>query len=406
MKLSKRCESVSDSITLMLNQVAISLSEEGQNIYNLTAGQLPFKPMPSFIEKIKNQLNFSKSYQYSAVAGMTELRLKLLKHTSKKRDIDFTFEELGFDCIISNGTKHTLFNVLATIIDPKDEVILLAPYWVSYPHMIKFWGGEIKVVDSKQFDAFIPDVEEIESKITTQTKAIIINSPNNPTGVHYSTEWMTKFAAMIKKYPDIFIISDEVYSELTYFDPTPTYFYQMDESLLARTIIVDGISKNLACTGLRIGYCIAPKIIIDSMRKIQGQTTSGPNALIQRALNDLDFDDIESFLIPVRAQLRTCAEILREKYREYDLSKCWYQSISAFYYAVDFSHTPMFEKFENPHIDHSQVICEEILERFGIALVPCTDFGIKNAARLSIVLSDRPFEEAVDKLIRFMANKI
>ncbi|MGK0367993.1 MAG: aspartate aminotransferase, partial [Thermoproteota archaeon] len=127
MKLSKRCESVSDSITLMLNQVAISLSEEGQNIYNLTAGQLPFKPMPSFIEKIKNQLNFSKSYQYSAVAGMTELRLKLLKHTSKKRDIDFTFEELGFDCIISNGTKHTLFNVLATIIDPKDEVILLAP---------------------------------------------------------------------------------------------------------------------------------------------------------------------------------------------------------------------------------------------------------------------------------------
>lgn len=409
MKLSKRALVVEDSITLKLNEIATKLTEEGQHIYNLTAGQLPFKPVPEFIEKIQNQLNFLKSYQYSPVPGFSSLREKVLNYIEKKRDLDFKIilEEFGckFDCIVNNGSKHTLYNVLGSIIDPGDEIILLAPYWVSYPHMIHFWGGVIKVVNSQPFDAYIPDVEDIKAAITDRTKAIIINSPNNPSGVHYSDEWMKDFAAMINEYPDVFIVSDEVYSELYYFDPKPTYFYQYDNSLLTRTIIVDGISKSFSCTGLRIGFCIASTDITNPVRKIQAQTTSGANSLIQRALIDFDFDQMDKFLQPIRNHLRRCAEILRETYRKYDLAKNWYQSLSAFYYVVDFSRTPVIEKYGSTEEDHSQQICEDLLHKYGIALVPISDFGIKNAARLSLVLSESPFEEAIDKLISFLANR-
>jgi aspartate aminotransferase len=406
MKLSKRSLEASDSITLKLNEVATRMSEDGQHVYNLTSGQLPFKPSQDFISKIESQLNFLKSYQYSPVPGYRALREKLTEYVEKKREIDFDALDIDLDCVINHGSKHTLYNVLGTLIDPGDEVILLAPYWVSYPHMVKFWGGEIKVVDSNPYDAFISYVEDIESQITDKTKAIIINSPNNPSGVHYSSDWMRDFAKMVEKYPDIVLISDEVYSELSYFDPKPTYFYQHNHDLLTRTVIVDGISKSLACTGLRLGFCIAPRELTTVVRKIQGQTTSGPNSLIQRAVIDFDFAHLESFLSPVREHLRRSAEILREKYREYGLSKCWYQSMSAFYYTVDFSRTPMFEeKYGDTSVDHSQEICEFLLDEFGIALVPSTDFGIKNAARLSLVLSEAPFMEAVDKLIRFLALK-
>jgi aspartate aminotransferase len=409
MKLSKRALSVEDSITLKLNEVANRLSEEGHHIYNLTGGQLPFKPMPEFIEKIENQLNFLKSFQYSPVPGFSALRTKLMDYVQKKRNIDFKEVEqnleIDIDCVINNGSKHTLYNIFGSIIDPGDEVVLLAPYWVSYPPMIEFWGGKISVVDSQQFDAYIPDIDSIKKAITSKTKAIIVNSPNNPSGVHYSQEWMEEFGQLMKDYPDLIIISDEVYSELAYFDPKPTYFYQYDQTLFSRTVIVDGISKSLACTGLRVGYCIASSELTNSIRKIQGQTTSGPSSLIQRALVDFDFDEIEKFIDPIQTHLRKLAEILRETYRKYDLAKNWYQSMSAFYYVVDFSRTPVFESYGDTSVDHSQKICEDIFDQLGIALVPISDFGIQNAARLSLVLGESAFTEACERLVSFLAMK-
>lgn len=404
MKLSKRAASVADSITLKLNEIAISLGEQGQHVYNLTSGQLPFKPMPEFIDKIQSELNFLKSYQYSPVPGFKDLRQKLLNYIAYSRELEPSALE-DFDTVISNGSKQSIYNVLGSIIDPDDEVILLAPYWVSYPQMIEFWGGKIKVVDSKSFEGFIPSIEDVEAAITDKTKAIIINSPNNPAGIHYDQNWMKAFAGLIKQHPNLWILSDEVYSELYYFDPKPTYFYQYDNSLLDRTIIFHGISKSMACTGLRIGYCVAPKLICSSVRKIQGQTTSGASSLIQRSLNDFEIERVQDFLSPVKVQLRKCADILREAYRKAGLASCWYQSSSAFYFIVDFTRTPMFEKLGSPSEDISQRICEVLLEQKSIALVPSSDFGIPNAARLSLTLSEGPFQEAVDKLMEFLLAK-
>jgi aspartate aminotransferase len=401
MLLNSRVKGLTDSITMRLNEKALQMMEEGKVIYNLSGGQLPIKPMAEFIEKIHHQLNFLKSYQYSPSAGFTNLRKKLIKHFVEKRHLPPEVFEQGWDAIISNGSKHSLYNALGALLDPGDEVILLAPYWVSYPEMIKFWGGTPIVVRSNVFDAFVPAVDDIRKFITPRTRAIIVNSPNNPSGVHYSEPWMREFGQLLRDHPDLVAISDEVYSDITYFDPKPSYFYQFDHSLLKQTVIVHAISKSLAATGLRLGYTIGPANLVDAMAKIQGQTTSGANSLIQRAVMDLDLNSIEPFLGPVKNHIRQNAATLREKFREANLGHCWYQSTSAFYFMIDFSRTPMFSRFDS-ETDHCNQIADELLEQEGITVVPGFDFGIPNSARIALVIEEIPFQEAISRLVRYM----
>lgn len=401
MLLSSRVKGITDSITMKLNERAIQLTEEGKVIYNLSGGQLPIKPSQEFIEKIHHQLNFLKSYQYSPVPGFPSLRKKLLKHFAETRDISLDQLESDWDVILSNGSKHSIYNAIGAIVDPGEEVILLAPYWVSYPEMIKFWGGIPTVVKSNVFDAFVPAIDDIRKVMTPKTKMIIVNSPNNPTGTHYSDSWMKEFAAFLKEFPDLIVISDEVYSDISYFDPRPSYFYQHDRSLLERTVVIQAISKTLASTGLRLGYAIAPASVVQAMGRIQGQTTSGPNSLTQRALMDFDLRYIDSFLNPVRLHLRQNAATLREKFRLGNLSHCWYQSTSAFYFMIDFSRTPMFKRFD-PEQDHAYTIADELLQHEGITVVPGTDFGLPNSARIALVIEEVPFQEAISRIVKYL----
>jgi aspartate aminotransferase len=386
---------------MKLNEKALNMTDEGKVIYNLSGGQLPIKPLPEFIEKIHHQLNFLKSYQYSPVSGFTNLRKKLTKYVTEVRNLPTEIFENDFDCIVSNGSKHSIYNGLGALVDPGDEVILLVPYWVSYPEMIKFWGGIPRVIKSNVFDAFVPAVEDIRKAMTPRTKAIIVNSPNNPAGVHYSDAWMKEFATFLLEYPDLIVFSDEVYSDIYYFDPKPSYFYQFDHSLLSRTIIIQAISKSLASTGLRLGYAIGPADLVNAMGKIQGQTTSGPNSLIQRALMDFDLKFVETFLGPVKHHVRQNAATIREKFREANLGHCWYQSTSAFYFMIDFSRTPMFARFENDK-DHSYAIADELLQNEGITVVPGSDFGVPNSARIALVIEEVPFQEAISKIIKYL----
>lgn len=409
MILSSRVKAAQESVTLTVNDKINELSKSGKHIYNMTAGQLPFKPSSEFIKVIASQLNFLKSYQYSPIGGFVDLQKKFMKYIEDKREIKFEDEEVEFEAIISNGSKHTLYNIFGAILNPGDEVILLTPYWVSYPEMIKFWGGVPQIVDTNAFDVFTPHFEEIRRKISNKTKAIIINSPNNPAGIHYTDEWMKNFAIFLEEYPELIVVSDELYSEISYFDPKPTYFYQHNPKLLKQTVIVDGISKSFACTGLRIGYCIADKKLTRAVAKIQSQTTSGPNSLIQKALLEFDFNLLDNFFDPVKIQLRECAQIVREAFRKANLSHCWYQTSSGFYYFIDFSRLPFFEKMkensEEKDQDLSEQIVKDLLEKTGVALVPGSAFGYPNSARMSMTLEIAPFQEAVEKLVSYLAKK-
>ena len=413
MKLSSRVKGIPESVTLKLNSKALELQEQGKQIYNLTAGQLPFRPPLTFIDSLRSELDFLKSYQYSPVAGYIELRKKLLKHIEHSRAISFQSIGVEVDCVISNGAKHSISNILGALIDPGDEVIIFSPYWISYPEMIKFCRGVPISVQSNIYDVFTPSISELKKVISSRTKAIIINSPNNPAGIHYSDEWMGEFAELMIEYPEIAIISDEIYFDVYYYDPKPTYFYQKIPELLSRTIIVDGISKAFASTGLRIGYCIAPVELAKAVENLQGQLTSSPNSLVQRAMLTYDFDNAQDFLSPVKTHLRDNSIVIREKMKEFNLMKCWYQPTSAFYFMIDFTQTPIFKKYAinrsasegNGIVDYSVQVCEDILKDTGVVIVPGTDFGLPNSARLSLVLHKEAFSEAMSKLMAYLLNE-
>lgn len=408
MELSSRVKGMAESVTLKLNSKAMELSEAGKQVYNLTAGQLPFRPPQDFIDGVRSELDFLKSYQYSPVSGFPDLRKKIIHHMEETRGINYSDPALEgevFDCVISNGAKHSISSILGAIVDPGDEVIIISPYWISYPEMIKFCRGIPVEVKSSIFDVFTPPLAEIRKAISEKTKAIIINSPNNPAGIHYSDEWMGEFAELLLEYPNIGVISDEIYFEVCYYDPKPTYFYQKKPELLKRTIIVDGISKAFASTGLRIGYCVGPKNICKGIENLQGQLTSSASSLIQRALINYNFSNSAQFLNPVKNHLRDNATIIRDKFKDAHLMKCWYQPTSAFYFMIDFSQTPVFEKYRKSKTDkndYSVKICEDILSEHGVVIVPGTDFGMTNSARISLVLHKEVFAEAIDKIIQFL----
>lgn len=404
MKVNDIVSRVSESITLKLNAKAVKMAEEGKKVYNLTAGQLPFRPSSDFINLLRTELDFLKSYQYCPVSGVADLQSKVIEDFQKSRNAKLPE---NFGVVVSNGAKNSLFNVLSCLLNPSDEVVLLAPFWVSYPEMLKIVGAVPKVVSTGPFDAFVPCLKSLEQTITDKTKAIIINSPNNPAGIHYTDQWMKDFAELMKKYPHVQIISDEIYYELYYYDPAPTYFYHHAPELFERTIIIDGISKAMASTGLRIGYTIAPKELTSAMTKLQGQTNSGANSLVQRALLQFKYESLESFLTPVKAHLRDNAETLRTAFRDNNLDLSWYQSRSAFYYLLDFSQTPVFQKYkkeENDTTDYSFKICEDLLSDFGVAMVPGEAFGMPNTARMSLVLDRAAFKEATDLLFSYLCS--
>ena len=410
MELSLRVKGLAESVTLKLNSKAVELSESGKQIYNLTAGQLPFRPPQGFIDAIRDELDFLKSYHYSPVAGFVDLRAKIVNHVEESRGINFSANELGgteFDCVISNGAKHSISNILGAIVDPGDEVIIIAPHWISYPEMIKFCRGIPVIIHTSIFDVFTPPLHEIRKAISAKTKAIIINSPNNPAGVHYSNEWMSDFSDLLLEFPEVAVISDEIYFDVCYYDPKPTYFYQIKPELLKRTIIVDGISKAYAATGLRIGYCVGPKNICKGIENLQGQLTSCASSLIQRAMMNYNFANSTQFLIPVKDHLRDNATIIREKLKDNNLMKCWYQPVSALYFMIDFTQAPVFEKYQqgkNDKTDYAMRICEDMLNNLGVVIVPGTDFGMQNSARISLVPHKEVFSEAITKIVQFLNN--
>ena len=403
MKLSQRVLDVPESITLKLNELAGRLKSEGKEIFNLTAGQLPFMPSEELVANIGECKNRLASYQYSPAMGLKKLREKIIEHVFVTRQIKGLPEVEDFDAILSNGGKHSLFNALGALVNPGDEVLLIAPYWLSYPEMAKFWNGKINVLQAKFEDSYLPRIEDLEKTITDKTRALIINSPNNPLGITYPDGWMEEFAKLLKKHPNLYVLNDEIYFHLNYATDKPKYFYNYDPSLLRQTLIFDGISKSSCATGLRLGYCIGPKEVVNAMGKIQAQTTSGINSLTQQSLLEYDFDKTQDFLVPIKEHLRQNVAIMREIFSQYNLDHLLYETTSAFYQLVDLSQTSVFANYNEN--DSAGAICADLIEKAGVVTVPTSDFGLANAMRMSLVLKQDELKEAMVRVAKFLSNQ-
>ena len=394
MQFSRNIEKVNMSKTAEVSDLALSLKEQGHNIVNMATGELSFKPALSIREEACRTINKGETL-YTEVAGRKELRELISVKLKKDLNIDYKCDEI----IVSNGGKQVIYNALQSTINRGDEVIIISPYWVSYPEIIKLCGGKPKVLNTTRKEGFSINTEKLEKLITTKTKWIILNSPNNPTGVVYSTEIIKKLVLVLRKYPNIWILSDEIYEKLNFATERNLSILHIDKKLKERTLLVNGFSKGYCMTGWRLGYGAGPKLLIEAMIKIQSQSTSAANTIAQNAaikaleLDNNHFKDIKTSLLKRRAIVISALSNLEG----FDSSF----SQGAFYLF------PSIKKFLGKRLNGNKVIlndtnfCTQLLSSEHVATVPGSSFGSKDSIRISYALSEKDLRTGCKRIKQF-----
>ena len=277
--LSKNLEKIAPSATVAMTQLARDLKNQGKDVISLSAGEPDFDT-PENIKKAAIDAITRGETKYTAVDGIDELKEAIIEKFSRDNNLDFLKENIS----VAPGGKTIIYNAMVATLNPRDEVIIPKPFWVSYPDIVKLAGGTPITIETSRNRNFKITADDLEKNITKNTKWIIINSPSNPTGEVYSSEELQSLVSVLKKYPNIYILSDDIYEHLLYEKKEKfTTIGEIDDEINSRTLTMNGVSKAYSMTGWRIGYCGGPKKIIDSMRKLQGQSTSNPSSISQWA---------------------------------------------------------------------------------------------------------------------------
>jgi aspartate aminotransferase len=278
-KLSKNLENIPPSATVTMTQLARELKNQGKDVVSLSAGEPDFDTPDHIKEAAIDAINRGET-KYTAVDGIDELKEAIIKKFKNDNNLNFLKENIS----VAPGGKTIIYNAMMATLNPGDEVIIAAPYWVSYPDIVKLASGTPIIIKAKEENNFKISADDLEKNITKKTKWIIINSPSNPTGEVYSKAELTSLAKIIEKHPDLYILSDDIYEYLLYRGSEKfSTIAEIDPEVAKRTITMNGVSKAYSMTGWRIGYCAGPKNIIDAMRKLQSQSTSNPSSISQWA---------------------------------------------------------------------------------------------------------------------------
>ena len=395
--LSDRLLSMTVSATLEMTSRSRELKDKGYDVIALSIGEPDFNtPEPIKVaakEAIDNNIT-----HYPPVPGFPEVREAIAQKLKRDNGVGFKASQV----VISNGAKQSIANVFLCILNEGDEVIVPAPYWVSYPSMIKMAGGKTVVVEAGIETDFKVLPGQIEEAITERTKAFLFNSPNNPTGTVYTKEEMEAIARVFEKYPDILIISDEIY-EYNLFEGEHISLASFD-SIKNQVAIINGVSKGYAMTGWRIGYVAAPQVIADACNKVQGQYTSGAGSVSQMAaLEAISTDPKQS------ADLKMMVAAFKERR---DLLIGLLEDIpgfvtnkpnGAFYLFPDVSY--YYGKSDGTTtISNSNDLCLYLLDKAHVALVPGEAFGSPQCIRISYATSKEQITEAMSRMAAILKN--
>lgn len=391
MKISRRCSGVSPSMTLAITSKAKALKAQGLDVMSFGAGEPDFNTPKHICDAAKEALDKGIT-KYTPAAGTIQLR-KAIVQSFKNKNLEYEPTQI----VVSNGAKHSLHNAIATIVEVGDEVLLPTPYWVSYPEQVKLAGGSI--VGVKCDENFVIDTADMEKKISSKTRALIINNPCNPTGAVYRDEQLKEIAGLCIEH-DIYVISDEIYDELIYEGERPPSIATY-EGMKERTIVINGVSKAYAMTGWRIGYSASPPNVAKAISSLQSQTTSNPNSIAQyasiAALNGPQ-DDIAI----MKKAFRQRRDYAVEKINSIKGLSCPTPE-GAFYIMMDVSST-YSKSYKGKKIDSSMDFATVLLDEKLTAVVPGIAFDADNCVRLSYAASMDTIKEGLKRIEEFVGD--
>ena len=381
--LSQRIEALKVASTIAFNAKALELKRNGVDVIAMTAGEPDFQPPQHVLDAAVEAIRLGLT-KYTPSEGTRELRDAIAAKHLRENDLRYGADQV----LVSTGGKQVLYNAFMAMLDPGDEVIVPTPYWVSYPAQIELAGGVTVAVPASAADGFVPDPERMAAAITPRTKAIVVNSPNNPTGAVYPEPVLRAIAELAEQH-DLWLLTDELYEHMVYdgaFTAVARYYPE-------RTLIVHGASKGYALTGWRLGWGCGPAPLIKAMNKLQGQVTSNANALAQYAtqvaLEEVDLT--AAFQAMTRQAYRERRDVIVRGLNALGLRTPTPQG--AFYVMVDIS----------PIDADENVAAITLLERAHVAVVPGTDFGAPGFARLSYACSMDQIETALTRIGRLLA---
>jgi aspartate aminotransferase len=386
--LSERIGTLSPSLTIAITMLAQDLKKSGKDILSFSAGEPDFGTPRLIKDEAIKAINDGFT-QYTAVPGIIEVREAIASKLKRDNNLDYD----AADIIVSNGAKHSLFNLFQAVIEPKDEVIIPAPYWVTYPELVKYAFGVPVIIETDDIAGFKITPEQLKAAITEKTKMIILTTPSNPTGSIYSRSELEALGEVLKG-TDIIVASDEMYEKLVY-DTEFVATASISEDMFKRTVTINGLSKSVAMTGWRFGYLASTnKELISSMNKLQSQSTSNINSITQKAaipaLNGEVDDDIEMMRKAFAARAEEATTLMNE-IDGLSVAK----PEGAFYLFVN------IKDITNDSIE----FCKELLQEVGVAVVPGIGFGLEGYFRFSFATDITTIREGIRRIEKFVKQK-
>ena len=395
--LSDTLSRVKPSATVAVSDKARELRAAGRDVIGLGAGEPDFDT-PENIKQAGIDAISRGETKYTAVDGIPELKQAICDKFKRDNGLDYEPSQ----CFVAPGGKPVIYDAMMATLNPGDEVIIPAPYWVSYPDMVNLAGGTPVIVEAQQADGFKLQPETLEAAITDKTKWFIFNSPSNPTGAAYTAEELKKLTDVLVKYPHVWILTDDMYEHLTYDGfqfATPA---QIEPSLYDRTLTMNGVSKAYAMTGWRIGYCAGPVELIGAMRKIQSQSTSNPTSISQWASVEA-LNGPQDYIAERNEVFKARRDMVVEMLNEADGIECL-KPEGAFYVYPSCDGTIGKTTPDGKRIDTDEDFATALLEAEGVAVVHGAAFGLSPFFRISYATSDENLKEACSRIARFTAS--
>ncbi|MCP8616669.1 pyridoxal phosphate-dependent aminotransferase [Salirhabdus salicampi] len=391
MDLANRVKSLTPSSTLAITAKAKELKQQGYDVVGLGAGEPDFNTPQHIIEAAKASMEAGKT-KYTPSGGLPELKEAIIKKFNRDQNLTYQNENI----IVTTGAKHALYTLFQVLLDEDDEVIVPAPYWVSYPEQIKLAGGKPVIVQATEDNSFKITPEQLQKAITKKTKAVIINSPSNPTGMLYTKEELKQLGEVCL-HNNILIVSDEIYEKLVYENKQHVSIAQLSDELKEQTVIINGVSKSHSMTGWRIGYAAGNNLIIKAMTNLASHSTSNPTSVAQYAAIAA-YTSPEDEVMRMKEAFESRLNELYKRLAEIPGVSC-VKPQGAFYLFPNVK-----EAADNNGFQSVDDWVKALLEEEKVAVVPGSGFGSPQNIRLSYATSLEQLEEAVKRIKRFVEN--